>query len=970
MSSLNVDLNKTSSPIKTKENSLNIFHQNVQGLKSKIRQIEIFASSNHIDVFCFSETFLKKFETLILQIEDYKMAAHFCRTHKSRGGVCIYIKKSLNCRGMQWVSDMSIELHFETCGILIPELNLVIVCVYRTPDSDLELFTKNLEILLGKLTTRSRYLKNKLVMAGDFNLNILKKDTKTAEFLSVFARFNLHPTIKEPTRLTAHSQTCIDNILTNTAQYTSSVINLGISDHTGQKITLPTSFSFNERYWYKQIRRIDFHMDIFKKYLAQSNFGSVLIEPDPNKAYNEFIDLFTMIFNLCVPLERVKIMHKKKPNWKSKGILKSSKTKRNMFLGLQRHKRDNIMKYKYKIYCKMLKKVIRLSNIILNDKTIKNSVNKPRATWKLIKENTSSTNMIPNLITRIDVKDKPLLNPLEIAEAFNEFFINQNAHSSIISDKFKNVSNGTSSSIFLAPVDSYEIKKIVRSLKNKKSSGFDNIPMTVIKSCIDLITEPLVHVINRTLETGIFPDQLKRALIKPLHKKGLKTDMANSRPIALLPSFSKIFEKVIFNRLTDFFNKNSTLSPLQFGFQKGKSTSLAIFEMFMRIWDNINEKRSCVSLLLDMSKAFDCVVHDIIFQQLEHIGVRGIALQLLKSYLCNREQAVIIESYDNLTKSIKYVQSSFSRVLLGVPQGSVLGPLLFLIYLNELPNLIPEPCVMFADDVTVLFSSDKRNIDLNHNIERSLGKIIRWLQTLNLKVNLSKTKLIQFRNYKTAPMLLNIKEAGTSVEEVTSASFLGVRIDTHLNWKSHIDQISKKISSNCYALSILSGSCSETVVVSAYYGNVYPLLTYGVIYWGNSVDVQKVFTLQKRCLRTVYRMRADVSLRDVFRNKRFLTLTGIYILELCLLIKCQSAYFTLKSSLKSNLRSQYKYNLQLPKVNNSIYKKSTYIMAIRVYNNLPAEIKVLEGILFKRRLKNWLIDKVFYSLNEFYVSQC
>lgn len=728
---------------------------------------------------------------------------------------------------------------------------------------------------------------------------------------------------------------------------------------------VPTSLSFKEAYWFVNIRRIDYHLDIFKKYLAQINFAEVFEETDPNEAYRKFLSIFVMIFDLCVPLERIKVSHQRKPNWKSKGIQKSSRNKRSMYLKLQKNKRKKATHHSYRNYCRTLKKVIRTSKIISNDRFINDSGNKPKATWALIKQHTSLTNSIPKMITEISLKEKTFTDPCDIAEAFNDYFVNQNVIGSTY-NTHKVTSKGISNSIFLAPVDSNEIRKIVAALRNKKSSGYDNIPMSAIKSCIHYIAEPLAHIINLTLETGIFPEQLKKALIKPLYKKGTKIDIENYRPIALLPNFSKIFEKVIYNRLTTYLNKNNILSPSQFGFQKAKSTSLAVFKIFQQIWDLINEKKCCVSLLLDMSKAFDCVVHDILLQQLEHIGVRGNALQLFKSYLCSREQAVVIDKYDKTTKTFEHIQSGYEKVVLGVPQGSVLGPLLFLIYLNDLPLQMDEPCVMFADDATVLFSSDKGNTNLNNNINCALSKITQWLLTLNLKVNLGKTKIIQFKNYKSEPLLLSVSKAGTEIEEVSSANFLGVKIDSHLNWKSHIDQLNKKISSGCYALSILSGACSETVVKTAYYGSVYPLLTYGVIYWGNSVDVNSTFILQKKCIRAIYRMRTEESLRYVFKEKRFLTLTGIYILELCLFVKNQLGYFSKMSSLKCNIRQQYKYNLQMPRVNNSIYKKCTYVMAIRIFNHLPIAIKALEGVTFKRKLKNWLLERVFYNLNEFY----
>jgi hypothetical protein len=368
-----------------------------------------------------------------------------------------------------------------------------------------------------------------------------------------------------------------------------------------------------------------------------------------------------------------------------------------------------------------------------------------------------------------------------------------------------------------------------------------------------------------------------------------------------------------------------------------------------------------------MSKAFDCVVHEIVLLQLERYGIRGVAQTLFKSYLCNRQQATIIKTYNRDTKTVEQIQSDFDTVKLGVPQGSVIGPLLFLIYINELPDVVDELCVLFADDATILFSGKYSPTELQSKINSTLITAVQWLQSVNLTVNLKKTKITQFRNYVTTPLPLII-DYSTEIQEVDSFNFLGVSIDPHLNWKSQIEKINKKISSGCYALSILSETCSESVVVNAYFGSVYPLLTYGIIYWGNSINVQSTFVLQKKCLRTIYRMDARQTLRNVFKEKRFLTLTGLYLLELCIFVKTHSYYFVKKSSLRGNLRPQYQFDLVLPKVNNSMYKRSAYITAIKVFNHLPAYLKKLEGKEFKTKLKNWLLDKVFYNINEFYNS--
>lgn len=273
---------------------------------------------------------------------------------------------------------------------------------------------------------------------------------------------------------------------------------------------------------------------------------------------------------------------------------------------------------------------------------------------------------------------------------------------------------------------------------------------------------------------------------------------------------------------------------------------------------------------------------------------------------------------------------------------------------------------MFADDATILFSGETLDVDFQNNINNTVKTVVSWLKSINLTVNLTKTKLMQFRNHKQIPAKLNVMESGISIEEIETISFLGIIIDPHLTWKHHIQKINNKISSQCYALSILADTCSQEAVITAYYANIYSLLTYGVIYWGNSTDVQSTFVLQKRCLRIIFRMNNRQSLRNIFKGQGFLTLTSIYIYELCNFVKSNKDYFTTLASQRDNLRSQYRYNLTLPLVKNKTYDKSTFISAIRVFNQLPNEIKMLDDVKFKRNLKTWLNKKGFYSLKEFF----
>lgn len=421
-----------------------------------------------------------------------------------------------------------------------------------------------------------------------------------------------------------------------------------------------------------------------------------------------------------------------------------------------------------------------------------------------------------------------------------------------------------------------------------------------------------------------------------------------------------------YNRLFTFLESNNVINPNQFGFQKGKNTTLAVFKTLRQVWEEINNNKPGIALFLDLSKAFDCVVHTILLDKLEEVGIRGEALSLMQSYLDDRSQSTVIDTYNKNTKTIERIESGFKNIQLGVPQGSVLGPLLFLIYINNLPNITNHICVMFADDATIFIPQESNDIvQFETEINNTLSKIVDWLGSINLRVNIDKTKFLRFRHYRTPSLNLNIIHNNNTVNEVNEINFLGIKIDANLNWKSHIIKVNQKISKYCYAISTLSHISSTSIAKSTYYGHVFPHLCYGVIFWGNSVNAKTVFIMQKKCIRAIYNMKNTESLRPIFKQNNLLTLTDIFILEICLFVKNNAMYFSKKSSRTDNLRSKHKYNIPIPQINNTIFYKSTYYTAIKIYNKLPTDLKELNGNFFKLKLRRWLINKAHYTLEEY-----
>ena len=242
-------------------------------------------------------------------------------------------------------------------------------------------------------------------------------------------------------------------------------------------------------------------------------------------------------------------------------------------------------------------------------------------------------------------------------------------------------------SLFLTPTTSFEVFNLISGLKNTKSTGKDNISAYFLKVAAKVIAAPLAQLFNYTFLLGIFPASLKIAKIIPIYKSGDKSDVSNYRPIAILSPISKILEKLIHVRTINFFNKHSVLLPTQYGFRANHSTSHALTDALTSLYDNINDEKYTALLLLDLKKAFDTVNHKTLLTKLEHYGIRGTTLDLFASFLTNRFQYVSLENHQSNLKKINY----------GVPQGSVLGPLLFNIYVDDISTSVSCTPRLVAD---------------------------------------------------------------------------------------------------------------------------------------------------------------------------------------------------------------------------------------------------------------------------------
>ena len=563
-------------------------------------------------------------------------------------------------------------------------------------------------------------------------------------------------------------------------------------------------------------------------------------------------------------------------------MLNQIKNRNKSFAKSKKNPLDNISRDRYKTLRNEITNNIRNSKREYYNKFLDDNVNNIKKTWNGIKELLHQKKS--SQISQINHNNTNLTHPTTIANTFNNFFVNvgpncekkiPKSHKNPIS--FMGERNLNNFQLNLTTPD--EINKIISNLDCNKSSGPSIIPTKLLKMTSHLLCRPISCIINSSFTNGVFPDAIKIANVLPIHKKGSTLDVNNYRPISLLSIFSKIFEKAMYQRLNNFLEINEIIYQNQFGFRKSHSTQHSLIQIIDAINKTIDKGKFGCGIFIDLSKAFDTVNHKILLDKLEHYGVRNKALSWFKSYLNNRKQSVTIEQST----------SDLLQITCGVPQGSVLGPLLFLIYINDLPLISNKfKFFLFADDTNIYYESDDL-LNLEKTINKELKKLYQWLCSNRLSLNIDKTNFVLFYSPQKLikrPITLIINRK--AISQANFVKYLGVLIDSNLTWKFHIHELCKKNSKVIGIFYKIRRYVNSQILTNLYYAMIYPFLIYGINVWGSASQhlINPLFILQKKFLRMKtyndhYNELHQLPHSDpLFSNEKILKLTDIYKLQL------------------------------------------------------------------------------------------
>lgn len=949
-------------------NSLKMFHINLRSVRKNFNDIVVYleAVSVMFDIIVFTECWLSG-GGWRESIEGYDLVT--TETFRNQNdGVVIYIHNRLSAVTTQIAFG---DVYGLNTNFTYGKNKFNLLTFYRTHDSDINWFLEELE----------RYYNNickgvMCIFMGDLNIDILDNDVYSDRYMNSLLQAGLVQCIDRATRVTDNDRgSCLDHIFTSYCDLQnvrSAVVHTEITDHYSTVLTITdTDHSHSVTQPTTQLTYID--LNVLTDQLSHSNWDPVLSCLEVNASTDNFLSIIKGAMERSTKLiNKSNSRFKKLKPWITTDLIACIRYRDKLSKSVK-HQPFNInLKERFYAYRQFLSNSLKQAKRDYYRTKITNSGKNTNIFWGVVNE----------LAGRVKHKDKfPIQKYMSSSIPVNEDGCRQAAHDfntyfSAVGQNLANAINGggdpvvrdsdysLNSNFTLNTVTEQDIVRYVSSLRGGSAPGHDGFSAKALKENIHILTTPLQHIINLSILSGIFPDNFKMAKVVPLHKSNTVTDKSNFRPISLLSVFSKILERIVKDQLTDYLDNNNILCNCQFGFRKDKNINDALYEVVKQINLSFTKNNRSMLIFLDLTKAFDSVDRGKLLQKLDLIGVRGNALAWFRSYLTERRQSV----------SICGVNSDALPIDFGVVQGSTLGPILFLIYINNISRLkLFSKLSLFADD-TLIFIESSNWQDARIKALHDLMFIKQWLDQNTLSLNISKTKFMpislrECSDYTLRDLTihscgdyLNLTCNCEAIERVTTYKYLGVIIDHRVRWAEHIQYIKTKIRKYLFAFRQLREVLNDNEIKIVYYAYIQSLLSFGIVAWGgaNKSILEPLYVVQKSILKVAFNKARRYPTDTLFQDVSVLNIRQLFIKHLMVFIF--KHYNSIFSPILHTYSTRYSANVGFltPTINKSFSTTTPVYIAHALLLNLQRNkpnfnlFSCTSISIFKKQVTDWI----------------
>nr|CAH7717452.1 unnamed protein product [Callosobruchus chinensis] len=925
-----------------KKEKLSFFHINVRSLQGKLDDTKNVLNNNRIDILAIGETWLdSRIETTFVNIDGYTFLR---RDRGSRGGgVGLYISNSLKFKIIPSSSDI------EQLWVSIHTSMRDIICgvVYRPPLQELVNFLDHLELSFAKALGISKHV----FCLGDFNVDYANPGTSSYNLLEQFMEnFEVAQLITDFTRVSENSSTLIDLILTTSRCLVSDsgVQNCHFSDHD---MIFSISSLPKPQPVFKHIRNYkSIDVESFRSDLANKKVNEVIYIRD--KKIDYLNSAILSVLDVHAPYKLMRFTKKPAP-WLSDNlrlIMNLRDTAKKKFIQPQTVESWN----EYKKARNFATQAVKNEKKAFFSHLCKNKDSKQ--IWR----------QLQNLNITKSGQTVGIPHHLKNVDSVNEYFIKSipnvnNDNKNLLHHLGNTIYNGLEENGFHFVLATEEdIINIINKLIKTDAIGIDGINITLIKICYPLIKDALINIVNSCILSGYFPIAWKTAIIKPIPKKSEIEDYKDLRPISLLPTISKILEHILNIQIKNYLHNNSILPIHQSGFRSGHSCTTALLKITDDILKAHDEGKSSVLVMLDYSKAFDCLNPNILISMLHHYGFTRESLNIIQSYFSDRHQVVQIDG--RKSKPIK-----LSR---GVPQGSVLGPLLYSIYTSRIGDVVHFSNIhAYADDTQIYASFDNRYVDSAvDNINKDLDQLYKESNRYGLFLNPAKTKVIIFsprKQYEEVSGKIKIKINGITLQVVSEAKNLGVTIDSKLRYKTHVSNCIQKAYNNLRQLYPIRHFLSIQLKAQLCNSLVLSHFTHASPVYGTSIataDHYRIQKVQNSCLRLIFGIRRFEHISHTFQKICWLNMKNRSLLHMLTLFhsiisRKEPKYLFEKIEFRKEAHSKNvrdKILLSVPYHKSVLYERSFTYSISMLYNKIPSQLKMLDLMQFKKRIRLWL----------------